>query len=496
MADKKRNDSYSHIVKYTGLFGGVQGLAIGMSIVRTKLIALILGPHGVGLLSLYNTTLKLVGDATTFGLSVSGVKRVSEAYESGDAALLRSTILQVRSLSLFTAILGTLVCILFSPLLSRYTFSWDAHMLHFIVLSPAVGFLAIVGGETAILKGTRQLRGFAMVSVSTLFASLLLSIPLFLLFGVSGIVPSMVLVAFAQMVMFVAYSFHRYPMPFTLSKKHIMGGMGVLTLGIGIVLGNVMNSGAELLVKSYINNVAGIETLGLYNAGFMMTLTYAGMAFSAMETDYFPRLSAVKGTGEELNLVVNRQIEVSLLLVAPLLVAFMIGMPIILPLFYSKSFMPATAFAHLMILAMYMRALKQPLAYLPLSKGHPWSYLLMEGTCAVFLVTLTIVFFHKYGLRGAGLGILINSVVDFIMLNTFMYYRYGYKISAPVVKYALLQLPLGIVAYGITNISNPWIYWVAGILTVLLSLSVSLFILHKKTRLWNSLKSKFIKSKQ
>ena len=60
----EKQNSYSHILKYTGLFGGVQVLGILVGLVRNKLVALILGPMGMGLLALFSSTIKLVGDST------------------------------------------------------------------------------------------------------------------------------------------------------------------------------------------------------------------------------------------------------------------------------------------------------------------------------------------------------------------------------------------------------------------------------------------------
>ena len=36
------NNSYRHILKYTGIFGGVQGLNILMGVVRNKIVAVLL----------------------------------------------------------------------------------------------------------------------------------------------------------------------------------------------------------------------------------------------------------------------------------------------------------------------------------------------------------------------------------------------------------------------------------------------------------------------
>ena len=70
---KEPTDSYSHVLKYTGIFGGVQGLNIAVSLVRNKLIAVLLGPNGMGLVSLFNTTVNFISQATNFGISFSAV---------------------------------------------------------------------------------------------------------------------------------------------------------------------------------------------------------------------------------------------------------------------------------------------------------------------------------------------------------------------------------------------------------------------------------------
>ena len=110
MKKSGRSSSYGNILKNTGLFGGVQALNILVGVVRNKLVALILGPQGMGLMSLFNSTTKLVGDSTNFGIAMSGVRNISEAYDAGDAQRLNDTVLMVRSWCMITAIFGMLLC--------------------------------------------------------------------------------------------------------------------------------------------------------------------------------------------------------------------------------------------------------------------------------------------------------------------------------------------------------------------------------------------------
>lgn len=114
--------SYTDILKYTSLFGGVQALNILVGIVRNKLVAIILGPYGMGLISLFNSSIKLVSDSTNFGISMSGVKNISESYDKNDTAQLEQDILLVRSWSVLTALIGLLLCVFLSPGLADLRF--------------------------------------------------------------------------------------------------------------------------------------------------------------------------------------------------------------------------------------------------------------------------------------------------------------------------------------------------------------------------------------
>lgn len=174
----KKTNGYKHILQYTGLFGGVQTLNILVGMVRNKLVAMILGPDGMGLISLFNSTLKLMSDSTNFGISISAVKNISEYFDKSDEIKLADTVKLVRSWSLLAGLLGMLLCILLSPLLSKFTFSWNGHTLHFILLSPIVFMMAISSGELAILKGIRKLKNLAFISIYNVLGALITSVPL------------------------------------------------------------------------------------------------------------------------------------------------------------------------------------------------------------------------------------------------------------------------------------------------------------------------------
>ena len=131
--------SYDHVLKYTGVFGGVQVLTMLVSVIRNKLAALWLSTVGMGFFMMYTNISSLVSSASNAGVPFSAVKNLSEIYETGDADRIESYVATVRSISLWTAILGALLCVLFAPLISFFAFDGDwGYTLEVALLSPMI----------------------------------------------------------------------------------------------------------------------------------------------------------------------------------------------------------------------------------------------------------------------------------------------------------------------------------------------------------------------
>ena len=428
----------------------------------------------MGLASLFNTTVGFVSQATNLGLPISAVRQMSELYDQGDQEAINHFVKVIRGWSLLTALVGMLVCVAIGPFLSQTTFAWGDHSLHFMLLSPAVGMMAITGGETAILKGMRKLGSIAIIQVLAVVAALAISVPVYYVFGESGIVPVIVMMAFATMVLTLKQSLKLIPLRLRGAKGMLGEGMEMVRLGVAFTLAAVIGTASEMLIRSYLNVTGDLDILGLYNAGYMLTITYAGMVFSAMEADYYPRLSAVQHDIEATNETVNRQMKVSLLLISPMLAALIIALPLLVPMLFSGKFLPVVGMAQVAALAMYMKVLTLPVAYITLARGYSLSYLFLESCYFVVFVVLIIVGYQYWGLFGTGLAITLAHVFEYLLVNGYAYKKYGYRSSATVYGYAIVQVALGLLAYILTLVADGYLYWSIGALIVILSGLLSL----------------------
>ena len=492
MSDQEKN--YSHILKYTGIFGGVQGLVILIGLVRNKFMALLLGAGGMGFNALLTSVQNFASQCTNLGISFGAVPRLSEYYEQQRVELVEYYIQVVRLWSMIAAVLGCLFCVVVSPLINDLSFTWGNHTLHYAMLGVSVAMIAITGGETAILKATRRLGSLARVQIYTTVASVFLSIPLYYFFRHSGVVPAIVLIAAAGMLVTIGYSYRLYPLKMQFNKKQLKNGASMIRLGLAFVIAAAIGSASEMLIRAYLNVEGGLDFVGLYNIGFMLTITYAGMVFSAMESDYFPRLSGVCKDIIKTNETVNKQIEVSLLLLSPMLVALIMMLPVLVPILFSREFIPVVGMAQVAVLAMYFKVLTMPVAYITLARSLSLSYLLLETSYFVVLIVAVMVGFQQWGLWGTGLAIVVAHIFECIMIGGYSYMFYGYRTTKTVLQYAAIQAIIGFVAYGVTLVAEGWPYWIAEAALTVVSTAYSLHVLRQKTHLWESLKRKFTKS--
>ena len=129
----KNKSSFDDLLKNLSFFGGVEFLNILFQITRSKFVAVLLGPAGIGLYGLYITSVGLISTLTNCGLDVSGVKFISSNKNNIKKFANISNL--YKSLIKITAILGFITVIIFSPLLSYFTFQNFDHQFAFLLLS-------------------------------------------------------------------------------------------------------------------------------------------------------------------------------------------------------------------------------------------------------------------------------------------------------------------------------------------------------------------------
>lgn len=487
----ENDTTYDHVIKYTGLFGGVQGITMLMSIVRNKIAALLLGPSGIALVSLYNKVMNLINQSTNFGISFSAVRHVAELFDVGDEKQVVDFVNTVRTWSLLTALFGMFVCCVLSPWISLWTFKNYDYTLTFCLLSPVAASMALTGGEIAILKGMKQLKKVAIISVFAAFATLLVCSPIYFFLGIKGIVLSLVAGNIAVLCVHLKFSTKVVPWKTSIrSISNIAKGVPMIKLGVAYIIAGLFGQGADYVISTSILRIGALADVGLYNTGYVMAVSYASLVFVAIEADYFPRLSAAEHDLVRMNHTVNQQIEVCVLLIAPCLIFFVVAMPLIIAVLYSDDFMAAVPMAISASFFMFFKALTLPVAYLPLAKGDSKMYMFTELLYDVFIAVIVPLAFRMYGLVGAGWALSLGGFFDFVIIHVFYRLKYKFKFNFSPLKFYIIQFVLFVVAVYVALQMTVLFRWLIGITVLSVSLFFSFRVLRRETTLMSELKNK------
>ncbi|MDE5713464.1 MAG: O-antigen translocase, partial [Muribaculaceae bacterium] len=84
MTDKIKDNSYRNVLKGISVFGGVQVFQILINLVRGKFVAMLLGPDGMGVSSIFTTSLNTLSRASSLGLNLAIVREVAEYKDKED----------------------------------------------------------------------------------------------------------------------------------------------------------------------------------------------------------------------------------------------------------------------------------------------------------------------------------------------------------------------------------------------------------------------------
>ena len=484
-------NSYRDILKTTSLFSGVQILGVLISIAKSKLAAILIGPAGIGIVGVLNSTLNVIIGFSKLGLDVSAVKEIA-ALKGHDEAKVVKIINVLRRLCWITGILGAIITIILSSWLSQLAFGNTSHTVSFMLLSLAVLFNQLTVGNLAILQGLRKLKKLAKASLWGSFGGLLVIVPLYYYYGINGIVPA--IISISILTYFFSWFFSKKQIvkhPKLSLKDTLNQGKSMVKLGFVLSLGSLATIITIYGIQIFITNKGGIDEVGFYNAAFIIINAYVGVIFTAMSKDYFPRLSSVVNEQDTMQKVVNQQAYVAVLLLTPIIVIFLAFIPTIISLLFSKEFMPIIGILTFGILATLFKAVSWSMGFILIAKGDSKLYITTEVGFNILLLLMSVFGYVYGGLTGVGISYLVYYMIYLVGVKIITQNRYEFKFENEFYKILLVCLILCLGAFLAIHFNN--LYLKYGLLFVII-VSSSIFSIHRldnKTDLIATIKQKF-----
>lgn len=476
--------SYQKILKVTSLFGSVQLLTAITGILKTKCIALFLGANGIGIYGVLQSTLSIISTLSNIGLNSSAVREIAQNEDNE----LNLTLNIIRKCAIASGITGLLFTILFARQLSLFIFNSPAYSICFIWLSLAILFDQLSSANLAILQGLRQLNYLAKANIAGGILGLTISVPIFFIFGERGITPVLMLTSLTLLLRSWYYA-RKIPvikMPVSWTTCWRVGG-NMIKLGITMTLTGVIGIGCTYLFRIWLSRIFGFEAVGYFNAAFLIIEGYVAMFFTAMSTDYFPRLSKIHTEEKKRDKLVNEQSEIGIILLTPLLIILITLSDLIICLLYSSAFLPASAILKYSLTGVLFKAISFPFSYVFIAKSDKKLFFFEELFSWSYILLALILSSHYGGIDCIGIGYSIGyffSAIQSILLNKYIYHT---QITKNTVFLASGSLILLIVSLLASHIESVFFRYLLFILLITGSCLISFYILNKRTGCWQKI---------
>lgn len=486
-------NSYKSIVKSTTVFGSAQLIQMLITILRAKFIAIILGSTGMGINAIFQSTLASFNAFSSFGIFQSAVRDISKAKELGDEKKLGETKYIFEQLTKFTGILGMLLCIIASPWLSKLAFENYDYTWSFILLSLALPLMALANGETTLLQGTRHLTHLAKGSIIGAILGLFTGIPLYYLFGMNGIVASIVLG-----YLFFYIIKHHYAKKINFKKvdklsirEIVKEGKPMIKLGTVLMLGTLSITIFTYLTNVLIGRIGAIEDVGYFQGASSVVTQSIVVIIAVLASDFYPRLSAVCDNREKVYTMINQQLELVLLIITPIVVVLILFAPFIVRLLLSSDFLLIVPMLRWMSLALLFRGIWITMSYIILAKGDKKIYFYYDallGNGLVFI--LNIIAYSFWGLSGLGFSFLIGSFFTSIILLILVYKRYKIVLSRKLLSVFSILCSFCILSYSFSLMLAGYLYFITSLLLITCVILYSFHIINKRINLMSAIKVK------
>lgn len=414
---------------------------MAMAMIRIKLISVIIGVVGIGILANLNALLSTLSTIFSMGIHQRSVRDIAIEYSSHDEIFLAKRTYVLKLLSFFLGLAGILISLIFSEYISILVFDDSTQKNNIKIISIAVLFIMLNNSYKSIIQGARKIQFLAYADIWGSFLGTLIAISCFIAFGIDGIALALVAIAITQ-TLATGYFVKNLKLK-SLSIKNrekLKFAWGLLKDGGPLMFSNLIATSSTLIIIILITRSLGIESAGFYSAAFSLSVFFVSFVLTSMSSDYYPRLSSASKNKDQMNHIVNEQTEVGLHLTLPGLMICLVLAPFIVSLFYSEEFLPASQLLQWFILGCFGRVISWPMGFIMLAQGKSKIYLFSELSSSILHLGLVWYAVNNLSLVGTSLAFFMTYCFYTILMLVISYQLTKFKWNAKILRLIAISL--------------------------------------------------------
>jgi len=359
-----------------------------------------------------------------------------------------------------------LIVFLFAKELSIQSFGNADFTFAFQVVAVTLLFDQLCVGQIVLMQGTFHYRYMARSALLGSIAGLVVATPCYYLWGMEAIAPVIVITSLANLLLSWYFSSKIPVEKVRVSFREVFtGGKVMITLGFAFAMTGILRYGKSYITQIFISGIGSIDDVGLYTAGMTIATQYINVILNAMSSDYSPRLSAIADQEGLFVETMNRQNQLMLTVIVPLILAFIILIKPLIVLLYSSKFLDLTGMVDWMMLGMFFRATSWCLSFAFIAKGESKIFFWNEFASACYGLILLIVGYKLLRFEGLGMAYFMTYIIYTLQVYIICRKKYGFRYTSDNKRLILIQGCLVITAFTILRLLgfSMWRYIVGGV---------------------------------
>ena len=418
--------SHRQIFRSSAIIGGSSAISMIIGIVKVKVLAILLGPVGIGLMGLYQNIMSMASTFAGCGMGSSGVRQLAASADDAETLSIVRRALWLGNLIL--GIAGMAMLWLLRAPVTQWVFGDSGRASDVGWLGVGLLLTLMAGSQTALLRGLRRVNDMARVSILSALVGALVGILAVYLLGKDGVL-WFVLTAPAATFLVASYYSARLPRPqlaYNLAAIR-QQWLAILKLGIPLMSAGLLTLITQLAVRSIVLRELGLEASGYFQAAWAISFTYVGFVLNAMAMDYFPRLTAAINDHERARKLVNEQAEMALLLAGPLLMGMITLAPSVIHLLYAENFGPAAEILKWQALGDIFKVASIPIFFIFMATGHGGVVIGVQLVWSAAYLGSLVLGIEEFGLVMAGVGFGLAYLIYYVVVAIVANKLIGFK---------------------------------------------------------------------
>lgn len=444
------SSSHRQILKSSAIIGGSTIIAIAIGILRVKVLAVLLGAMGVGLMGIFQNIMNVAATIAGCGLGTSGVRQL--AASEGNPHILDAVRHTLWYSNMLLGIVGGLTLWLLRFQVAYWVFKNDAYATEVGLLGVGVWCTLLAASQMVLLQGLRQIGALARLKIFAALFGALFGVAFAWWLGINGIIWFVIIAPLTATITGAWYA-AQLPRPQTKLSFQQAKTQFILMfrLGVPFMFTSLITLGTQFLSRVLIIRELGLQAAGHFQAGWDISIYYMGFVLGAMATDYYPRLSAVIHDPPAARQLVVDQTEMAFLLGAPALLLIIATAPWVIYLLYASDFSPAIEVLRWQSVGNFLKVVSWPMGFILLAQAKGGWFIFTETIANITYLLFLFVGIPYWGLDTAGYAFIVMYFVYFctqiIVTRQLLQYQFPSNILLLLVLVTLVGTGIIILAH-------------------------------------------------